>query len=123
VSDIQDTTVLILGLGASGLAMARWCARQGARVRVWDSREAPPQAEALRSDVPGSTFFSGELTAAALDGVACVYKSPGLSPLDERLAALLAAAREGKRAGAGRARLSSRRRSRSCARSAATRPR
>ena len=24
--------------------MARWCARRGARVRVWDSREAPPQA-------------------------------------------------------------------------------
>jgi UDP-N-acetylmuramoylalanine--D-glutamate ligase len=94
VSDIQDTTVLILGLGASGLAMARWCAGQGARVRVWDSRETPPQAEALKADVPGSTFFSGELTAAALDGIACVYKSPGLSPLDERLAALLAAARD-----------------------------
>ncbi|HEX7637195.1 MAG TPA: hypothetical protein VF457_02260, partial [Burkholderiaceae bacterium] len=32
------TTVLVLGLGASGLAMARWCAAHGARVRVWDSR-------------------------------------------------------------------------------------
>jgi UDP-N-acetylmuramoylalanine--D-glutamate ligase len=94
VSDIQDTTVLILGLGASGLAMARCCAGQGARVRVWDSRETPPQAEALAADVPGSAFFSGELTASALDGIACVYKSPGLSPLDERLAALLAAARD-----------------------------
>ena len=26
--------VLVLGLGESGLAMARWCARDGARVRV-----------------------------------------------------------------------------------------
>jgi UDP-N-acetylmuramoylalanine--D-glutamate ligase len=93
VSDSQDTTVLILGLGASGLAMARWCAGRGARVRVWDSRTAPPQAQALAAEVPGATLATGELTAAALEGVACVYKSPGLSPLDERLAALLAAAR------------------------------
>ena len=86
--------VLILGLGASGLAMARWCAGQGARVRVWDSRPNPPQAAALAAEVPGSTFFSGELAAAALEGVARVYKSPGLSPADPRLLTLLQAAKD-----------------------------
>ncbi len=85
--------VLILGLGASGLAMARWCAGQGARVRVWDSRESPPQAAALAADVEGSSLFSGELTATALEGIARIYKSPGLSPTDARLAPLLQAAR------------------------------
>jgi hypothetical protein len=35
------SAVLVLGLGDSGLAMARWCARHGAHVQVWDSREAP----------------------------------------------------------------------------------
>ena len=93
VSDLSDKNVLILGLGASGLAMARWCAGQGARVRVWDSRENPPQAAALAAEIADSTFFSGELTAASLDGIARVYKSPGLSPGDTRLAALLQAAR------------------------------
>jgi UDP-N-acetylmuramoylalanine--D-glutamate ligase len=93
MSDLSDMTVLILGLGASGLAMARWCAGQGARVRVWDSRANPPQAAALAAEVAGSTLFSGELGAASLDGIARVYKSPGLSPLDPRLAALLQAAR------------------------------
>jgi UDP-N-acetylmuramoylalanine--D-glutamate ligase len=94
VSDSSLHTVLILGLGASGLAMARWCAGQGARVRVWDSRENPPQAAALAAEVEGSSLFSGELTAAALDGVERVYKSPGLSPLDARLVPLLQAARD-----------------------------
>ena len=34
VNVLRDRTVLVLGLGDSGLAMARWCARQGANVRV-----------------------------------------------------------------------------------------
>ena len=42
---LQDRHVLVLGLGQSGLAMARGCARVGARVTVWDTREAPPQAD------------------------------------------------------------------------------
>ena len=93
MTDLSDKNVLILGLGASGLAMARWCAGQGAHVRVWDSRPHPPQAVALADEVADSTFFSGELAAESLDGVARVYKSPGLSPSDPRLAALLQAAR------------------------------
>ena len=41
-------SVLILGLGASGLAMARWCARHGAQVTVADTRAAPPQLSTLQ---------------------------------------------------------------------------
>ena len=52
MSTLRDQTVLVLGLGESGLAMARWCAAHGAQVQVWDSREAPPQAAALRARPP-----------------------------------------------------------------------
>ncbi|NMG68315.1 UDP-N-acetylmuramoyl-L-alanine--D-glutamate ligase, partial [Azoarcus indigens] len=38
--EFEAPVVLVLGLGESGLAMARWCARHGARVRVADTREA-----------------------------------------------------------------------------------
>ena len=106
MSDAAATnTVLVLGLGESGLAMARWCARHGAGVRVWDSRETPPQAAALRAGVPACRRCSGgELAEAQLDGVPRVLKSPGLAPHDERIAPLLAAARARGIAGAGRAR-------------------
>ncbi|MCS4509644.1 Mur ligase family protein [Xylophilus ampelinus] len=79
---LQDLPVLVLGLGASGLAMARWCARHGAGVTVADTREAPPQLTALRHDVPGATFVAGPLTAALVEGAAvrAVYRSPGLPP-------------------------------------------
>jgi UDP-N-acetylmuramoylalanine--D-glutamate ligase len=79
---LQDLHVLILGLGASGLAMARWCERHGAHVSVADTREAPPQLEALRREVPGAVFAGGPLSAALVEGtpVRAVYRSPGLAP-------------------------------------------
>jgi len=86
---LQDTTVLVLGLGESGLAMARWCARFGADVRVWDSREQPANAAALAEHVPSAQWVRGPLTDAAFVGVKLVLKSPGLSPQDERIAAPL----------------------------------
>ena len=93
MKNLKGLHVLILGLGDSGLAMAAWCLRHGATARVWDSRESPPQLTALREQLPSVEFFSGALAAEALTGVQLVLKSPGLSPLDERLKPLLDAAR------------------------------
>ena len=89
MNHLANLHVLVLGLGDSGLAMARWCARFGAQVSVWDSREQPPQAAALRDTVPGATLRGGALTLDDLAGVQLVLKSPGLAPADNRIAALL----------------------------------
>ncbi len=90
---LQGQHVLVLGLGTSGLAMARWCARCGAQVTVADTREAPPQLAQLRSELPDVRFVAGALTAALVDGqpVRVVYRSPGLSP--ETVAPVVDAAR------------------------------
>ena len=93
MNQYQDLHVLVLGLGESGLAMAHWCARLGARVQVWDSRENPPQAEALRESVPQAVLLSGPLTVEHLAGVQLLLKSPGLAPGDARIATVLEAAR------------------------------
>jgi UDP-N-acetylmuramoylalanine--D-glutamate ligase len=93
MNHLKGLHVLILGLGDSGLAIAAWCLRHGATARVWDSRENPPQLAALREQLPAVDFFSGALAAEAVSGVQLVLKSPGLSPLDERLKPLLDAAR------------------------------
>ncbi len=58
-NDLHDRHVLVLGLGASGLAMARWCAVRGARVTVADTREEPPQLPALREHLPQARFVPG----------------------------------------------------------------
>lgn len=79
---LQGRRVLILGLGASGLSMARWCVRAGAEVTVADTREAPPQLALLHSELPQARFVGGPLTSALVDGqsLSAVYRSPGLAP-------------------------------------------
>ncbi|UTV55292.1 UDP-N-acetylmuramoyl-L-alanine--D-glutamate ligase [Burkholderia arboris] len=93
--DRQRPMVLVLGLGESGLAIARWCARHGCRLRIADTREAPPNLAALQAEGIDAEFVGGAFTPALLDGgVELVGLSPGLSPLEPALAALVAAAHE-----------------------------
>ncbi|MDQ3060406.1 MAG: UDP-N-acetylmuramoyl-L-alanine--D-glutamate ligase [Pseudomonadota bacterium] len=87
MNTLAQKHILILGLGASGLALARWCARCGAQVTVADTRSAPPQLARLREEVPAASFVTSQMDAALLDaalpkgaGFAMVLKSPGLSP-------------------------------------------
>jgi UDP-N-acetylmuramoylalanine--D-glutamate ligase len=75
---LANAHVLVLGLGESGFAIARWCARQGARLTVADSREAPPNVEALRAAAPDAKICIGRFGADLLDGVDLVALSPGL---------------------------------------------
>ncbi|MGH8820594.1 MAG: UDP-N-acetylmuramoyl-L-alanine--D-glutamate ligase [Rhodoferax sp.] len=90
---LENQHVLILGLGHSGLAMARWCARAGAQVMVADTRDTPPQLDALRRELPAVRFVSGPFVAALVEGssVRAVFKSPGLTP--DTVALVLTAAR------------------------------
>jgi len=76
--------VLILGLGDSGLSMARWCARQGARVTVADTRADPPNWSTLQAQYPEVRRVTGEWGAHLVEGqdVRAVFKSPGLSPAE-----------------------------------------
>jgi UDP-N-acetylmuramoylalanine--D-glutamate ligase len=76
---LRDQDVLVLGCGASGLAMARWCAQHGARVTVADTRENPPQLATLREQVPNVQFAAGEFGAALVEGRHLVLRSPGLT--------------------------------------------
>lgn len=92
MEQLRDPSVLVLGCGASGLAMARWCAQAGARVTVADTREAPPQLGELREQVPGARFVAGPFSADLLEGQQLVLRSPGLTP--EQVAPVEQAARE-----------------------------
>ncbi|MDB5955664.1 UDP-N-acetylmuramoyl-L-alanine--D-glutamate ligase [Ramlibacter sp.] len=89
---MRDQNVLVLGCGASGLAMARWCAEQGARVTVADTRTDPPQLPQLQASVPEVRFIAGPFAAELVQEQQLVLRSPGLTP--EQVAPVEQAARE-----------------------------
>jgi UDP-N-acetylmuramoylalanine--D-glutamate ligase len=70
---------LVLGLGRTGLSVARYLRRKGLDVRVADTRAQPPGAEALRTEVPSAELHTGAFEASLLDGVDQVIVSPGLT--------------------------------------------
>ncbi|MDR1934086.1 MAG: UDP-N-acetylmuramoyl-L-alanine--D-glutamate ligase [Candidatus Accumulibacter sp.] len=76
--EFSAKNALVLGLGESGLAMAKWLAREGAAPRVADSRESPPKAEALRAALPDAEIVAGAFTDAAFSGVDLIAISPGV---------------------------------------------
>lgn len=73
-----DSKVLVLGLGDTGLSMARWLARHGARVRVADTRADPPRARALADEHPQVAIETGAYRAASFESVDAIAISPGV---------------------------------------------
>lgn len=90
MTSMRGRHVLVLGAGESGQAMARWCAGQGARVRVADSRAAPPGAEALHQALPRAERVFGPFDMALLDGVDTVAVSPGIDSREAVIQSALA---------------------------------
>ena len=76
--DLKGKRVLVVGLGESGLAMAKWLHRQGALVRVADSRDNPPNVDALQVVAPGAQLNTGEFAKAMFTGIDFIAISPGV---------------------------------------------
>lgn len=97
-SVLRDGITLILGLGETGVAAARWCARHGAVLRVADTRTEPAGLQVLgdMADTHNIDFCLGAdaLSPSVLDGVHTLVLSPGLVPDTEPVRPLLEAARQ-----------------------------
>jgi UDP-N-acetylmuramoylalanine--D-glutamate ligase len=90
--DLGGRKAVVLGLGDTGLSMARWLSRHKAQVRVADSRAAPPHATALARDLPQVKLATGAFTEKTLSGADLIAISPGV---DRREAVIAAAAHRG----------------------------
>ncbi len=76
--------MLVLGMGETGLSMAKWLSRQGANVRAADSRAAPPNRDAMQRAVPAAQVFTGAFAVKTFAGIDLIAISPGV-PLAEPL--------------------------------------
>jgi UDP-N-acetylmuramoylalanine--D-glutamate ligase len=84
MNSLQHQHVMIAGLGISGLAMARWCVRHGAKVTVVDTRANPPQLQQLQDELPDARFICSQFEATLLEDGEYKYLfiSPGIKPVD-----------------------------------------
>lgn len=84
MKSLLQQNVMILGLGVSGLAMARWCAKHGAKVTVVDTREKPPQLDALKTALPKASYTCSKFESSLLENIELSYLliSPGIKPAD-----------------------------------------
>ena len=74
--------VLVLGLGDTGLSMAKWLERRGASVRIADTRTAPPRLAELKRSLPSVPASCGPFRDEMFAGIELVAISPGV-PLAE----------------------------------------
>ncbi|MEO8342551.1 MAG: Mur ligase family protein, partial [Gallionella sp.] len=74
----KNKSVLVLGLGETGLSMVRWLSAQNARLRVADTRSAPPGLAQATHYVAAEQIFCGNFNDALFDGIELIAISPGV---------------------------------------------
>jgi len=77
--ELTNRRALVLGLGASGMSMARWLNARGASVRVADSRDIPPFAAQLREELPHVALRTGAFHSESFADIDLVAVSPGVA--------------------------------------------
>lgn len=90
---MNDMT-LIVGLGKTGLSVARFLARRGERFAVADSRVNPPGLEQLRNERPHVELHLGPFDTALFSRQTRLIVSPGVSLQEPALCAARAAGAE-----------------------------
>ncbi len=80
---------VVVGIGATGLSVARHLAQLGERFVMLDTRQQPPCLEQLKAELPKVPVFLGELELDSFDGADEVILSPGLSRQNPTIQAVL----------------------------------
>ncbi|MCH9798843.1 MAG: UDP-N-acetylmuramoyl-L-alanine--D-glutamate ligase [Betaproteobacteria bacterium] len=79
INTLNNKRILVLGLGETGLSALRWLFAQGAKVAVADTRENPPNIDAVKVEFPEVNVYLGELDVNVLKAVDMLVVSPGVA--------------------------------------------
>ncbi|CAN5375979.1 UDP-N-acetylmuramoyl-L-alanine--D-glutamate ligase [soil metagenome] len=71
---------VIIGLGLTGLACARFFMKQGIAIAITDSRNNPPGLDKLTAEFPNIPLFLGKFEESLLANATELIVSPGVSP-------------------------------------------
>ncbi len=82
MNELRGKSILVLGLGETGLSLVRWMLVHGAQVRVADSRDAPPALASLQASHPQVEVRCGIFRSELLEGISLIAISPGIPLAD-----------------------------------------
>jgi len=101
ISEGQDALrILVMGLGESGQAMAKWANAQGARVSMHDTRQQSQISEKIQQELQALEVldirisYGKNIEAFDLSQIDVIAMSPGISPIDPWVANFLTQAQE-----------------------------
>jgi UDP-N-acetylmuramoylalanine--D-glutamate ligase len=81
--DMDISKVLVVGLGNTGISVARYLQKLGINFAITDSRDKPPSIEVFLQEMPDVPVFTGGFDEAAFKVATHLVVSPGVS-LDEK---------------------------------------
>ena len=79
MSERSTRKAVIVGLGRTGLASARFLLSRGWRIAVTDSRAEPPGRAELDALAPDAAVRCGSFDEGLLEGASLVVASPGIA--------------------------------------------
>ena len=85
---------VIVGLGTTGLSVARYLQSENRDFAVVDSRENPPNADDLKSDIPDVPFTFGSFNTELLNQADQIVVNPGIAISSPEIAQAKAAGAE-----------------------------
>ncbi len=90
----EGRKTLVVGLGRTGLSVARHLIARGEACAVVDSRENPPMLAALREEVPDAAVFLGPFDVTLFTQADRIVLSPGVDPAEPVVRAAVEAGAE-----------------------------
>ncbi|NOQ93927.1 MAG: UDP-N-acetylmuramoyl-L-alanine--D-glutamate ligase [Methylophaga sp.] len=83
----QAHSILIIGLGQTGLSCARFLVQQGFDVAIMDTREQPPSLAILQTEYPEVLVKTGGLDSHLMQQADMIVLSPGVDPRTQEIVA------------------------------------
>ena len=79
ITSLVNKSVLVLGLGETGLSLVRWLVAQGAHVRAADTRAQPPALAPLKAQLPQVVIHCGPFRDEIFSQTDLIAISPGIA--------------------------------------------
>ncbi|PHS31701.1 MAG: UDP-N-acetylmuramoyl-L-alanine--D-glutamate ligase [Methylophaga sp.] len=87
-AEITQQSIVIVGLGQTGLSCARFLTQKGYIVAIMDSREQPPSLGIIQQEYPEILVKTGGFDASWLQQADMIVLSPGVDPRNKDIEAV-----------------------------------